>query len=209
VVGLITAALTAFYVFRAIFLTFFGTYRGDAHPHESPLSMTIPLMILALLSITGGFLFNVPEYLGGMFPASESTGVSAFTIQALSVAAGIIGILIAYAFYVVRPGLPDALARSLGPIYTAVYNKFFVDEIYDAAIVRPTLVGSRTVLLRGVDHTLLDGIVNGTASQIRNIGSGLKQLQSGNIRSYATWVVLGSVFLLVVFGLVTAGAPPR
>ena len=209
VVGVITAGMTAFYVFRAIFLTFFGKYRGDAHPHESPLSMTLPLIILALLSLAGGFLFNVPAYLGDMFPSAETTGVSQFTLEAISVSAGLIGILIAYAFYIVRPGLPESLARSLGGVYTVVYNKFFVDEIYNAAIVRPTVVGSETVLLQGVDRSLLDGMVNGAASNLRNIGSGLKLIQSGNIRSYATWVVLGSVAILVVLGLMTGGVMMR
>jgi NADH-quinone oxidoreductase subunit L len=209
VVGVITASLTAFYVSRAIFLTFFGKYRGDAHPHESPLSMTLPLMILALLSFAGGFLFNVPRYLADMFPVAESTGASQMALQGISVAAGVIGILIAYAFYVVRPGLPESLARSLGGVYTVVYNKFFVDEIYDAVIVRPVVVGSETVLLQGVDRSLLDGMVNGAAANIRNVGSALKLLQSGNIRSYATWVVLGSVAILVVLGLMTSGAMVR
>ncbi len=209
VVGVLTAGLTAFYVSRAIFLSFFGKYRGDAHPHESPLSMTIPLMILALLSFAGGFLFDVPTYLANMFPVAEVTGGTPWILQGLSVAAGAIGILVAYGFYIVRPGLPEALAQSLGGVYTAVYNKFFVDEIYNAAIVRPTVAGSQTVLLQGVDRTVLDGMVNGAATNIRNIGSGLKRLQSGNIRSYATWVVLGSVALLVVLGLVTGGVLPR
>ncbi len=208
VVALITAALTAFYVFRAIFLTFFGAYRGDAHPHESPLSMTVPLMILALLSFAGGFLFNVPHYLETMFPAIENSA-SSLMLTVGSVSAGVIGILVAYAFYVVRPGLPESLARSLGGVYTVVYNKFFVDEIYDAAIVGPTLAGSRSVLLKGMDRGLIEGVVNGTGSQIRNIGGGLKQLQSGNIRSYAAWVVLGSVFVLVMLGLMTSGVVLR
>ena len=211
VVALITAVLTAFYVFRAIFLTFFGTYRGDAHPHESPLLMTIPLAILALLSFAGGFLFNVPEYLANLFPIAEAASATSInlTLQAVSVVAGVIGILVAYAFYVVRPGLPESMARSMGGVYRLVYNKFFVDEIYDAAIVRPTLVGSRTVLLNGIDRGAIDSLVNGTADGIRNVGGGLKRLQSGNIRSYATWVVLGSVVILVVLGLMTRGAGLR
>ena len=209
VVALLTAAVTAFYVFRAIFLAFFGTYRGEAHPHESPLSMTVPLMILGLLSFAGGFLFNVPRYLGDMFPVEESTGISGVGLQVVSVAVGLIGILIAYAFYVLRPGLPAIFARSVGGLYTVVYNKFYVDEIYDAAIVKPTLTGSRNVLLRGLDRGVIDRLVNGTAIQIRNIGSGLKLIQSGNIRSYATWVVLGSVFIIVILGLMTRGAVPR
>jgi NADH-quinone oxidoreductase subunit L len=206
--GLITSGLTAFYVFRAIFLTFFGKYRGEAHPHESPLSMLVPLGILALLSFAGGFLFNVPHYLDAFFPVSEASGNS-LILQVVATSVGLIGILIAAAFYVVRPGLPEAFARSMGGFYTLVYNKFFVDEIYDAAIVNPTLEGSRTVLLNGVDHGLLDRMVNGAAGAVRSIGGGLRQFQSGNIRSYATWVVLGSVFLLVVLGLMTSGVSLR
>jgi NADH-quinone oxidoreductase subunit L len=201
-VAVFTALLTAFYVFRAIFLTFFGSYRGDGHPHEAPLSMTVPLVILALLSFAGGFLFNVPRYLEAVFSIPAAAEAS-WLPQVVAVSAGVLGILGAYAFYVVRPGLPEALARSLGPVYTLVYNKFFVDEIYDAAIVRPTLVGSREVLLKGVDRVLIDGAVNGTAGQIRGVGGLLKHLQSGNIRSYATWVVVGSVFVLVILGLMT------
>ncbi len=207
-VGLFTSLLTSFYVFRAIFLTFFGKYRGEAHPHESPLSMGVPLVILALLSAFGGWIFDVPKYLDGFFPIAENTGNN-LMLQTAAVSMGLIGILAAYACYVVRPGMPEAFARRMGGFYTLVYNKFFVDEIYDAAIVRPTLDGSRTVLLNGVDRGLIEGMVNGAATQARNIGGGLRQFQSGNIRSYATWVVLGSVFLLVVLGLVTSGVSLR
>ena len=119
----------------------------------------------------------------------------------MAASVGAIGILLAVAFYLVRPGIPEALARNLGGTYTLVYNKFFVDEIYDAAIVQPTLVGSRTVLLKGVDRGLLDGIVSGTGETVRGAGEVFRQIQSGNIRSYATWVVLGSVFVLILVGI--------
>jgi NADH-quinone oxidoreductase subunit L len=122
------------------------------------------------------------------------------------VAVGAVGILLAVAFYLVRPGIPDALARGLGGFYTLVYNKFFVDEIYDATVVQPTLVGSRNILMRGVDRGLLDGSVSGTAQTIRGAGEAFRHLQSGNIRSYATWVVLGSVFVLIMLGLGIATA---
>ena len=200
VVGLLTALLTAFYVFRAIILTFFGTYKGEGHPHEAPLSMTLPLIVLAFLSFAGGFLFDVPRYLSQFFPVSDASGQNAL-LQIVAASVGAIGILLAVAFYLVRPGIPEALARNLGGTYTLVYNKFFVDEIYDAAIVQPTLVGSRTVLLKGVDRGLLDGIVSGTGETVRGAGEVFRQIQSGNIRSYATWVVLGSVFVLILVGI--------
>jgi NADH-quinone oxidoreductase subunit L len=205
VVGLITALLTAFYVTRAMILTFFGTYKGEAHPHEAPMSMTLPLVVLGFLSFAGGFLFDVPRYLSQFFPVSEAYGENPL-LQIVAVAVGAVGILLAVAFYLVRPGIPDALARGLGGFYTLVYNKFFVDEIYDATVVQPTLVGSRNILMRGVDRGLLDGSVSGTAQTIRGAGEAFRHLQSGNIRSYATWVVLGSVFVLIMLGLGIATA---
>ena len=197
-VGVLTAGMTAFYVWRAMFLAFFGSYRGDAHPHESPAVMTIPLAALALLSLGGGFL-NVPKFLEPVIPAMEEGHEP--ILVGISIAAGMIGIGLAYLFYVARPALPESLARSLGGLYTAVYNKYFVDEIYDAAVVQPLVSGSTKVLWQGVDAGLIDGSVNGIGHQARGIGGLLRRLQSGNIRSYATWVVFGSVLVIVALGI--------
>jgi NADH-quinone oxidoreductase subunit L len=194
-VGVLTAGMTAFYVFRAWFMAFLGDYRGHAHPHESPLVMTGPLMILAILSLGGGFI-NVPHILEPMFAeAAESQGLAW-----LSAGVGILGILLAILFYVLKPGLADSVAKSFGGLYTLVYNKYFVDEAYDAAVVEPLIEGSRTVLWRGIDAGLIDGTVNGVGRRSRGIGSILRLLQSGNIRSYAAWVVLGSIVLLIAIG---------
>jgi len=198
-VGTITAGMTAFYVFRAMFMTFFGEYRGHAHPHESPPVMTIPLAILALLSIGGGFLFKIPEFLGTMFPTLEVE--EDVVLMAISTAAGLIGILLAYVMYVAKPGMADSVANSFGGLYKLVYNKYFVDEIYDAAVVRPTVEGSRVVLWKGADVGLIDGIVNGVGSLSQAVGGGLKKIQSGNVRSYATWVLAGSVLVIVALGI--------
>jgi NADH-quinone oxidoreductase subunit L len=199
-VGVITAGMTAFYVFRAVFLTFFGSYRGDHHPHESPAVMTVPLMALALLSLAGGFI-AVPKWLEPMFPAVEHEN---FTLMAISVLAGVTGIALAYVFYVLKPGLADSVADSFGGLYKLVYNKYFVDEIYDAAVVQPT-VGASRVLWKGVDVAVIDGLVNGVATTSRGVGSILKHLQSGNIRSYATWIVFGSIVLIITVGLMGGG----
>jgi NADH-quinone oxidoreductase subunit L len=99
--------------------------------------------------------------------------------------------------YVLKPGMADSLADSVKGIYTLVYNKYFVDEIYDAAVVRPVVSGSRTVLWKFVDAGLIDGMVNGVGGAARMTGSVLRLLQSGSIRSYATWVLLGSVLVIV------------
>ncbi len=197
-VGVLTAGMTAFYVFRALFVTFFGTYRGEAHPHESPLTITVPLIILALLSTLGGFI-NIPKYLDPMFQMGDE-GHSIGLVVA-SVAAGAIGIALAGMMYLGRP----RRETTAGPLYNLVYNKYYVDEAYDAAVVTPLLVTSRSVLWKLVDNALIDGIVDGVASQTRNAGNVLRKLQSGNIRSYAAWVVFGAVVLVLVMGI-TGGA---
>jgi NADH-quinone oxidoreductase subunit L len=198
--GTVTAGITAFYVFRAMFLAFFGDYRGhEHHPHESPPVMMIPLTILALLSLGGGYFFKVPQFLASFFPALEPGENT--TLMAISVAAGLIGILVAYVMYVAQPGMADSLAGGLKGIYTLVYNKYFVDELYDAAVVKPVVGGSRVLLWKGVDVGVIDGIANGIASRARDIGGVLRLLQSGNIRSYAAWVLFGSVLLIVALGM--------
>lgn len=201
-VGTITAGLTAFYVFRALFLCFLGTYRGHHHPHESPASMWVPLAILAVLSLGGGFI-NIPNWLEPVVPFHEAEVDS--MIKLLPFAAGFLGIGIAYFFYVVSPGIPDKLASSLGALYKLVLNKYFVDEAYEGAVVKPLVAGSRSVLWKGVDAGLIDGAVNGTGGAARGLGGILRLLQSGSIRAYATWVVFGSVLVLIAIGLAGGG----
>jgi NADH-quinone oxidoreductase subunit L len=193
--GVLTAGMTAFYVFRAWILAFMGDYRGHAHPHESPLVMTGPLMILAALSIFGG-LINIPHWLEPMFAEkAENQGLAW-----LSAGVGVVGIALAYLFYVVRPSLADSFAKSMGGLYRLVFNKYFVDEVYNATVVQPTIGGSRLVLWKGIDAGLIDGMVNGVGARARGVGNVLRLLQSGNIRSYAAWVVLGSIVVLLALG---------
>src|SRR2546430_15029671 len=106
--------MTAFYVFRAMFLTFFGEYRGHEHPHESPAAMTIPLAVLALLSLVGGFI-KIPTWLENFFPAAEAP--EKFSLVAISVAAGVIGILVAYVMYVAKTAPSDSGAARVGVFY--------------------------------------------------------------------------------------------
>jgi NADH-quinone oxidoreductase subunit L len=197
-VGVLTAGMTAFYIWRAMFLTFFGDYRGHAHPHESPAVMTLPLAVLALLSLGGGFL-NVPHYLEPVIPLAKEG--DDLLLMVISAAAGLAGIGLAYVFYMAKPALPEDLAARFRGLYQAVYNKYYVDEIYDAAVVTPVVSGSRDVLWKGMDAGVIDGSVNGVGFAARAIGGVLKRFQSGNIRSYATWVVFGSVALIVALGI--------
>ena len=204
-IGVVTAGMTAFYVSRAMFMTFFGSYRGNAHAHESPAVMWVPLAVLAALSLAGGWLFPIPAFLKAMFPAVEEAENP--MLMYISVFAGLAGIALAYLMYVLKPGTADSLAQTFKAPYQLIYHKYFVDEIYDATVVRPLVGGSRIVLWKGVDAGLIDGIVNGVGARCRDVGSVLRLLQSGNIRGYATWILFGSVALIVAMGRL--GGLPR
>jgi NADH-quinone oxidoreductase subunit L len=198
-VGLFTAGMTAFYVFRAFFLAFFGEYRGDKHPHESPFVMWGPLVILAALSLGGGFI-NVPKYLEPLFPLAEESKLPPLASFSL-LSVGLVGIALAYIFYVLAPALPKIVASMFHPIYTLIYNKYFIDEAYDSAVVNPVIDGSRSLLWRTIDAGAIDGTVNGVGKTARNIGNLLRHAQSGYIRSYAGWVVAGAILVVIVIGL--------
>ena len=197
-VGVATAGMTAFYVFRAIFLCFFGEYRGHHHPHESPPVITAPLAVLALLSLAGGY-YNVPGFLAPMFP--RAGGEHDPSLVAFSVAAGLAGIALAWLLYVARPGLADRVAAKAGGLYRLVYNKYFVDEFYDAVVVKPVVEGSRSLLWRGMDVALIDGTVNGVGSLSRSIGRGFRRFHSGLTRSYAVWMLIGAAVILFGAGV--------
>ncbi len=196
-VGVITAGITAFYVFRAFFLAFFGDYRGHHHPHESPWVVTIPLIVLGALSVGGGF-FNVPNWLAPVFPNVEHANP---LLAGISAAISVVGILIAYFIYVLKPATAESIASAAGPLYKLIDHKYYVDEIYGAVIVRPLEAFSRKMLWKGADVAVIDGGVDGLGHRIRGIGAIFRQMQSGSIRNYATWVMLGSLLILFVLGL--------
>jgi NADH-quinone oxidoreductase subunit L len=197
-VGVLTAAMTSFYVFRAIFLTFFGAYRGEAHAHESPPAMTLPLILLAVLSLAGG-AFQVSKWLAPMFPEHAPPENPLLLAASIGAASG--GVLVAWALYWWRPALPDVIAGRLKWLYQAAFRKYWVDEIYAATVVRPLVGTSREVLWRGIDVEVIDGAVNGIGRRAIGIGSLMRLAQSGYIRSYAAWVLLGAVSLLIALGV--------
>jgi NADH-quinone oxidoreductase subunit L len=248
--GLAGAGLTSFYMFRLIFLTFFGKPRFDEHKvhvHESPHNMTVPLMILALLSIVGGW-FAAPHLMGGpdyfqrflapvfseyapnpssdLLQKMQEAGISAHTagageypaetlspsmelVHALTgppVVLAIIGLLVAWWFYIRQPDAPKKLAERAHGLYKLLLDKYYVDEIYGAVIIRPFLWISTNVLWHVIDERLIDGTVNGVATVSREVGGKAREIQSGNARSYATWVVIGAVgftvLMLGVWGMV-------
>jgi NADH-quinone oxidoreductase subunit L len=221
--GLIGAGLTSFYMFRLIFLTFFGKPRYDEHKvhvHESPYNMTVPLILLAILSTVGGwvaaphligrtdyferflhpvFATYAPAVAEGAPEALETPGI--MLLHALTgwpVIIALAGLLVAWWFYIKSPQTPKKLAQSLRAPYTLLLHKYYVDELYNAAIIQPLLWISTNVLWHVVDETVIDGTVNGVARVARESGSELREIQSGNARSYATWVVIGAVGVTVL-----------
>ena len=217
--GLFTALLTSFYMFRLIFLTFFGEQRYDehhVHVHESPRTMLVPLAILAVLSIVGGWLaapafWGKPDYFANFLePAfAASSGSEAATAEAVAhaletplaivaVITALAGLFAAYWLYLKQPSKPDSLAKSFGGVYQTLLHKYYVDELYAAAVVRPLLWVSTNILWKAVDIATIDGAVNGIAEGITAIGDGTRRTQSGNTRSYAVWVVIGAIVIVAV-----------
>jgi NADH-quinone oxidoreductase subunit L len=228
--GLLTALLTSFYMFRLIFLTFHGKPRYDehhVHVHESPWNMLVPLAVLAVLSIIGGWL-AAPALWGGsnyfanfLAPVFGSpAGAEAVSegavgahqlelvLAGVSVGAALIGLAVAYWLYLKRPGKADGLAHSLKPAYTTLLNKYYVDEVYAAVVVKPLLWISTVVFWKTADVAAIDGAVNGIADGARVIGDGVRHTQSGNTRSYAVWVVVGAIVIIAVIFFWPSGGKP-
>ena len=249
VIGLFTAFLTAFYMFRLWFLTFFGNYRGAAEElhghaehaghgahlgreehghggiHESPPIMLAPLVILAVLSVVGGWI-GWPTALGGsnyfdkfLEPAlhvtapgasagelSESAqtqatehseqGAKEVVFTTISVVAAGLGLLLAWLLYYRRPELPQRIADRLDGLYHAVVNKYYVDEFYAAVFVKPLVEGSSRILWHGVDQGLIDSSINSSAGGAREFSDAVRHMQSGNLRSYAGWIAAGAAVVI-------------
>jgi NADH-quinone oxidoreductase subunit L len=262
-IGVLTAGLTSFYMFRLWFMTFFGELKlgtvdvgeeahaahapaqaahgsashshghaddhshGHGGVHESPWVMLAPLVILAVLSFVGGWV-GVPQFMRGhneiehfLAPVMQSgapvAGAPEYTEDAAvqrpgeatpentgeewllagtSVAAALIGLFFAYLFYYKRPELPERITSKMHGIYMMVLHKYYVDEGYGAIFVKPLLALSTVVLWRGVDQGVIDGLVNGAGAASQGVGNELRQMQSGNIRSYAAWVAIGGAAIV-------------
>jgi NADH-quinone oxidoreductase subunit L len=161
--------------------------------------MTLPLIVLALLSTVGGF-FDVTQWLAPMYHRPEGENV---TLMIFSVVAGVAGIAVAAFMYWIKPEIAQSIPE--GALYRLIYNKFYVDETYSALITKPVELFSRFILWKGVDDVLIDGAVDGGGRRIRGVGAILRRMQSGEIRNYATWVMMGSILVLVILGLAGGG----
>jgi NADH-quinone oxidoreductase subunit L len=225
-IGVITAFITSFYMFRLLFMTFFGDYHGarvDAHgqahaahghdeqgrgqPHESPMVMLLPLMILALLSIVGGLVgignrfenFLAPVFGSGEVAAAAGEAANRGTeliLMGVSVTVAVLGFVLAYVLYISKPYLPQKIADSLNGFYKAVLNKYYVDEFYAKLFVKPLIQGSTTILWQGVDRKIIDDTVNSAADGAGHVSDEVRHMQSGNLRSYAGWIAAGSAVVI-------------
>ncbi len=201
VFGLLTALLTAFYSFRLVFVTFWGTSHVDPHHaehlHEPSQTITTPLIILACFSVLTGYL-GIPSFLEPVFStgseAAAHHGSAGLVIMITATVMGLSGIAAAYYVYVLNPNLPARLARQLGSLYRGSLNKWYVDEAYDRLFVRPTFA-TASELWRRVDVNFIDGAVNGIARGVAWGGWLLRLIQSGQAQHYALATAVGIVVL--------------
>jgi len=212
-VGASTAVLTAFYMFRLVSLTFYGKERFDnhhIHPHESPSLMTVPLMILAFLSVVGGYV-GVPEIFSGehgnLFEgwlepiyAPAQAKLAAFAshshleellLMTLSVAAVLGAVYFALHVYTKKISIAENASVKFRGLYNLLLNKYFVDEIYEAGVVQPVQKGSDLFLWKIFDVKIIDGIVNGLASLVQSGSGVIRKVQNGVAQSYALVIVAG------------------
>jgi NADH-quinone oxidoreductase subunit L len=210
VVGALTAALTAFYMFRLLLLTFAGELRAAPeiahHVHESPPVMTVPLVVLAVLSVVGGWVGLPDHWLwGNVFgrflapvlghPHGEPAAATEITLMLVATLLAAAGAAVAYVFYVRVPGLPAILAWRLRGVYELLAGKYWIDELYDTVVVRPYVRASEA-LWHVVDQLLIDGAVNGTATAVLVNGQLWRHVQSGNVQHYALVFLGGAIALL-------------
>jgi len=222
-IGLLTAGITAFYMFRLLFKTFAGESRFDEHEsheghgpgvHESPWVMLLPLVVLAILSLVGGwvglpgrnlfeaFLKPVFEAVPTPALAAETISLTELILAGVSLLTAFLGTYIAYAFYVKKPGTGAALAKRFAGAYALVSNKFYVDEIYEAVFVTGLAFASRIGLYGIADRLGVDGTGRLAAWLTVDLGELVRRIQSGNIRSYAGWLALGAALVMafMIFG---------
>lgn len=198
------AVLTAFYMGRSLFMTFFGEYRGHAHPHESPVPMILPLIVLALFATAGGVLLEtrLPEYLHHVLPISYHAHETPIVGGLMGSWPGFLGLGLAFLLYTQLSSVPGKILRMAGPFGRLSQEKFYIDEIYHGLIIRPLESLSKT-FWQGVDVLVVDGAVNGAAKVVDVSGEVLRYTQSGQIRGYALWMFVGTVLLACFcFGIV-------
>ncbi len=214
--GIVGAMMTAFYMFRLLFVTFFGNFRGtheqEHHLHESPATMTIPLMVLAVLSAVGG-LMNIPYVLGGgealghfmapLFEGSKQVNPALFEghlehsteyiLMGVSVGAAVLAIGFAYSLFISKAVVPAA-DKDVTGFPKVLQNKYYIDELYDSVFVKP--ISKLSDILYSFGEFLIDVIVNGSGRLVQFLGGRLRLLQTGETGFYVFAMVIGIVLVL-------------
>jgi NADH-quinone oxidoreductase subunit L len=209
------AFFTPFYSFRMIYLTFHGKFRGthheEHHLHESPAVMTIPLILLAIGAIAAGWV-GIPTVLGGGanfahflapvlgHPEFHGTHAQELGIMGLSTSIALFGLLLAFIFYLKKTYIPVMLAKNFYPIYKVLFNKYYVDELYDYIIVKPTLWVANRFLVGFTDAKIIEGIVNGVPRAIGIFSENLRKVQSGIVQHYGIVMAAGAC-LIILFAI--------
>ncbi len=216
-VGAITAAMTAFYMTRLMALTFWGKSRFDhgVHPHESPPAMAIPLIVLGALSAVGGWV-GIPHVIGEILPghpsnlfehwlepviarveAGHASVLMEWSLMGISVGLAGLSAWFAYDNYLLHPERPPAVAKGLGRFYKAVYNKYYVDEIYQARLIDPLIEGSKALWLY-VDVGFIDKVTYWAGDLVAGLASLVKTIQNGKTQSYAMYMAVGVVVIITI-----------
>ncbi len=215
-IGILGAMFTAFYMFRMLFLTFWGSFRGtkdqEHHLHESPFSMTFPLIVLAILSVVGGFI-GVPEVLGGhnwlahylapIFEASNAkmeAGALDHNTEYMLMGVSVLGVIIAITYatyrYIGKAHVPALDNQPKSALANLSYNKFYFDEFYNAIIQKP-LDGLSSFFYKIIDKAGIDGLVNGFGTGSQEASKTFRLLQSGNVGFYIFAMVVGIIGVLI------------
>jgi NADH-quinone oxidoreductase subunit L len=222
VLAMAGAFFTPFYTFRLIFLTFHGKHRGvhhgdthghgshgEHHIHESPRVMTIPLMFLAVGAVAAGWI-GIPPILGGGahfaeflkpvvgHPEFHGTHAEEFGVMGLSIALVFIGLGLAAFLYLRKTDLPERIAKKLNGLYTVIYHKYFIDELYNYTIVKPTLWIANKVILAITDGKMIEGVVNGVPGSIGWFSEKLRKVQTGLAQHYGIMMAAGAVFIIAL-----------
>ena len=212
--AMITVFLTAFYMFRAIFMTFHGEYRGGAadehgdhsHTHESPVVMVWPLVFLAILAVVAGW-WNVTggfselmghggqeaahSFIGGLFAPFTHT------LPVIALLVALFGIFMAYAIYCAKWISADSIGRLFGPLYTLVFNKYFFDELYENIIVKIALMKGLFAGFQLFDTKVVDGSVNGVADGVMAGGRAARHAQTGQLQLYGLFIGAGVLVIIL------------
>jgi len=216
ILGVIGAILTAFYMTRLMCLTFWGESRvpKSVHPHESPWIMTVPLIVLAILSIVGGWI-GIPHVIAEVLPwhptnflehwlepvvkalpaSGHDMASTEWTLMGLSVGLAAISAFTAYYFYIIKPGTADRFAKSMGPVYTLVRDKYLVDEFYFGSIINPLVQFSKSLWFY-IDVNFIDKATHVVSDFAKGGGQFVRSLQNGNMQQYAMYIGVCVVVVL-------------